>query len=61
MLKFQVEHKKMTPEAALEHVRSRRPRVRLAPSQWRAVQEYSRRKLELPAVTPSTAYFLTGD
>ncbi|RRT52003.1 hypothetical protein B296_00006754 [Ensete ventricosum] len=28
---------------------------------FQAVQEYSRRTLELPAVAPSTAYFLAGD
>lgn len=32
---FQVEYKHMTPVAALEYVRSRRPRVLLAPSQWK--------------------------
>lgn len=32
---MQVEHKNMTPSAALEYVRSRRPRVLLAPSQWK--------------------------
>lgn len=32
---FQVEYKHMTPAAALEYVRSRRPRVLLAPSQWK--------------------------
>ncbi|KAL3325991.1 hypothetical protein AABB24_036947 [Solanum stoloniferum] len=30
----------MTPEAAYDYVRSIRPRVLLAPSQWQAVQEY---------------------
>jgi atypical dual specificity phosphatase len=34
-LVFQVEYKHMTPAAALEYVRSRRPRVLLAPSQWK--------------------------
>ncbi|RWW74123.1 hypothetical protein BHE74_00017948 [Ensete ventricosum] len=28
---------------------------------FQAVQEYSRRTLELPAVAPSTAYFVAGD
>nr|GEX23853.1 putative dual specificity protein phosphatase DSP8 [Tanacetum cinerariifolium] len=30
----------MTPDSALEYVRSRRPRVLLAPSQWKAVHEF---------------------
>lgn len=33
--KLKVEYKHMTPTAALEYVRSRRPRVLLAPAQWR--------------------------
>ncbi|XVE98061.1 hypothetical protein REPUB_Repub03eG0072900 [Reevesia pubescens] len=41
VLCYLVEHKKMTPAGALEYVRSRRPRVLLAPSQWKAVMEYS--------------------
>ncbi|XP_050220497.1 phosphatidylglycerophosphate phosphatase PTPMT2 [Mercurialis annua] len=44
VLCYLVEFKHMTPMAALEYVRSRRPRVLLAPSQWKAVQEYSRRR-----------------
>ncbi|KAE8735410.1 Leucine-rich repeat family protein / extensin family protein [Hibiscus syriacus] len=39
-----VEHKQMTPAGALEYVRSRRPRVLLAPSQWKSVVEYSMRR-----------------
>ncbi|KAK1266244.1 putative dual specificity protein phosphatase DSP8 [Acorus gramineus] len=39
---YEVEHRRMTPKAALDYVRSIRPRVLLAPSQWRAVQEYWR-------------------
>ncbi|XWS26751.1 hypothetical protein CRYUN_Cryun26dG0057100 [Craigia yunnanensis] len=35
VLCYLVEHKQMTPEGALEYVRSRRPRVLLAPSQWK--------------------------
>ncbi|XWS17348.1 hypothetical protein CRYUN_Cryun33cG0059900 [Craigia yunnanensis] len=35
VLCYLVEHKQMTPAAALEYVRSRRPRVLLAPSQWK--------------------------
>ncbi|XP_071721499.1 phosphatidylglycerophosphate phosphatase PTPMT2-like [Rutidosis leptorrhynchoides] len=40
VLCYLVEYKNMTPASALEYVRSRRPRVLLAPSQWKAVQEY---------------------
>ncbi|KAI3742093.1 hypothetical protein L1987_59773 [Smallanthus sonchifolius] len=40
VLCYLVEYKNMTPVSALEYVRSRRPRVLLAPSQWKAVQEY---------------------
>lgn len=32
---LQVKYKHMTPAAALQYVRSRRPRVLLAPSQWK--------------------------
>ncbi|KAK4479110.1 hypothetical protein RD792_014621 [Penstemon davidsonii] len=35
----------MSPVAALEYVRSRRPRVHLAPSQWKAVQEYKQQRM----------------
>lgn len=35
LIHSQVKYKNMTPAAALEYVRSRRPRVLLAPSQWR--------------------------
>lgn len=42
VLCYLVEHRHMTPAAALEYVRSIRPRVLLAPSQWKAVQEYGR-------------------
>ncbi|KAK1262703.1 hypothetical protein QJS04_geneDACA018419 [Acorus gramineus] len=37
---YQVHHRHMTPAAAYGYVRLRRPRVRLATSQWKAVQEY---------------------
>ncbi|CAA0820398.1 Putative dual specificity protein phosphatase DSP8 [Striga hermonthica] len=40
VLCYLVKHKQMTPEAAYEHVRSIRPRVLLASSQWQAVQDY---------------------
>ncbi|GKB89906.1 putative dual specificity protein phosphatase DSP8 [Tanacetum coccineum] len=38
VLCYLVEYKHMTPDSALEYVRSRRPRVLLAPSQWKAVK-----------------------
>ncbi|KAG4144310.1 hypothetical protein ERO13_D05G028800v2 [Gossypium hirsutum] len=44
VLCYLVEHKQMTPAGALEYVQSRRPRVLLAPSQWKAVMEYSRHR-----------------
>ncbi|KAK1364583.1 putative dual specificity protein phosphatase DSP8 [Heracleum sosnowskyi] len=40
VLCYLVEHKQMTPIVAYEYVRSIRPRVRLASSQWQAVQDY---------------------
>ncbi|GAB2270984.1 hypothetical protein Dimus_005840 [Dionaea muscipula] len=40
VLCYLVQHKQMTPDAAYEYVRSIRPRVLLASSQWQAVQEY---------------------
>ncbi|KAJ8483964.1 hypothetical protein OPV22_016449 [Ensete ventricosum] len=46
VLCYLIKHKNMTPLEALEYVRSRRPRVLLAPAQWQAVQEFSRGKLE---------------
>ncbi|KAK1430370.1 hypothetical protein QVD17_13051 [Tagetes erecta] len=40
VLCYLVKHKQMTPGAAYEYVKSIRPRVRLASSQWQAVQDY---------------------
>ncbi|KAF5810893.1 putative phosphoric monoester hydrolase [Helianthus annuus] len=40
MLCYLVEYRYMTPIAALEYVRSRRPRVLLAPSQWKVKPPY---------------------
>ncbi|GJY21234.1 putative dual specificity protein phosphatase DSP8 [Tanacetum coccineum] len=40
VLCYLVKYKQMTPVAAYEYVKSIRPRVRLASSQWRAVQDY---------------------
>lgn len=58
VLCYLVEYKHMTPSAALEFVRSRRPRVLLAPSQWKAVQEFKQQRV---ASTPlsSDAVFIT--
>ncbi|KAJ1438009.1 Tyrosine specific protein phosphatases domain [Sesbania bispinosa] len=53
VLCYLVEYKHMTPAAALEYVRSRRPRVLLAPSQWKAVQDYNKRKPCPLACSPS--------
>ncbi|XWS69960.1 hypothetical protein CRYUN_Cryun03dG0008300 [Craigia yunnanensis] len=51
VLCYLVEHKHMTPAGALQYVRSRRPRVLLAPLQWQAVLEYS--SLRQPATIHS--------
>ncbi|PWA62996.1 phosphotyrosine protein phosphatases superfamily protein [Artemisia annua] len=40
VLCYLVKYKQMTPGAAYQYVKSIRPRVRLASSQWRAVQDY---------------------
>ncbi|KAK3027130.1 hypothetical protein RJ639_042424, partial [Escallonia herrerae] len=53
VLCYLVEYKHLTPAAALEYVRSRRPRVLLAPSQWKAVQEYKQQRSDLTALSPS--------
>ncbi|CAK7356323.1 unnamed protein product [Dovyalis caffra] len=42
---YLVHHKQMTPHAAYNHLRSIRPRVLLAPAQWKAVQEYHHLKV----------------
>ncbi|GFY92713.1 phosphotyrosine protein phosphatases superfamily protein [Actinidia rufa] len=48
VLCYLVEHKQMTPDAAYEYVRSIRPRVQLASSQWQAVQDYYSHKVKRP-------------
>lgn len=55
VLCYLVKYKHMTPAAALEYVRSRRSRVLLAPSQWRAVEDFSK------MVKSSTLLFPAGD
>ncbi|XP_059634878.1 phosphatidylglycerophosphate phosphatase PTPMT2-like [Cornus florida] len=52
VLCYLVEYKHMTPAAALEYVRSRRPRVLLAPSQRKAVEEFKQRRMGSSAVSP---------
>ncbi|KAJ0591487.1 putative phosphoric monoester hydrolase [Helianthus annuus] len=52
VLCYLVEYKHMTPASALEYVRSRRPRVLLAPSQWKVIHEYRHWRLASTA-TPS--------
>nr|CAD1822199.1 unnamed protein product [Ananas comosus var. bracteatus] len=49
VLCYLVKYKHMTPAAALEYVRSIRPRVLLARTQWKAVHDFSKQKTELPA------------
>lgn len=61
VLCYLVKYKHMTPAAALEYVRSRRSRVLLAPSQWRAVEDFSKRKLQYPVVKSSVPLFPAGD
>ncbi|KAG7030468.1 putative dual specificity protein phosphatase DSP8 [Cucurbita argyrosperma subsp. argyrosperma] len=63
VLCYLVKYKHMTPSAALEYVRSRRPRVLLAPSQWEAVQEYSNRRPVASSSPPSggDAVLITKD
>ncbi|TVU20521.1 hypothetical protein EJB05_36734 [Eragrostis curvula] len=41
VLCFLIKYRNMTPEAALAHARSVRPRVLLAPTQWQAVKLFS--------------------
>ncbi|XP_073044037.1 phosphatidylglycerophosphate phosphatase PTPMT2-like [Primulina eburnea] len=53
VLCYLVEYKHMSPVAALEYVRSRRPRVLLAPSQWKAVQEYEQQRMATKAMCTS--------
>ncbi|XP_062228068.1 phosphatidylglycerophosphate phosphatase PTPMT2-like [Phragmites australis] len=55
VLCYLVKYKNMTPAAAFEYVRSKRARVLLTPSQWKVVQEFSKKNAELPAVTSDSA------
>ncbi|KAG6489739.1 phosphatidylglycerophosphate phosphatase PTPMT2-like isoform X1 [Zingiber officinale] len=40
VLCYLVQHKQMTPTAAYQYVKTNRPRVHLASSQWKAVQDF---------------------
>ncbi|XP_020575234.1 putative dual specificity protein phosphatase DSP8 [Phalaenopsis equestris] len=51
VLCYLIKYKNMTPTDAFEHVRSKRPRVLLAPSQWQAVQEFGKRKTQFPPLS----------
>ncbi|AQK87801.1 Dual-specificity protein-like phosphatase 4 [Zea mays] len=42
VLCFLIKYRNMTPEVALDHARSVRPRVLLAPAQWQAVKMFSK-------------------
>ncbi|KAG6662132.1 hypothetical protein CIPAW_03G221600 [Carya illinoinensis] len=53
VLCYLVRYKDMTPVDALDYVRSRRPRVLLAPSQWKAVEEYSKHQPSTTFCSPS--------
>ncbi|KAL3623690.1 hypothetical protein CASFOL_032506 [Castilleja foliolosa] len=53
VLCYLVEYKHMSPAAAFEYVRSRRPRVLLAPSQWKAVQEYHQQRMASKSICTS--------
>ncbi|XP_042487841.1 phosphatidylglycerophosphate phosphatase PTPMT2-like [Macadamia integrifolia] len=56
VLCYLVQHKRMTPDAAYKYVRSIRPRVLLAPSQWQAVQEFYRLRVEKTFGGPLTLF-----
>ncbi|MBA0806769.1 hypothetical protein Gohar_022623 [Gossypium harknessii] len=61
VLCYLVEHKQMTPAGALEYVQSRRPRVLLAPSQWKAVMEYSRHRQPTHSPTADAVMITKAD
>lgn len=55
VLCYLVEHKGMSPVDAYAYVRSKRPRVLLAASQWQAVQEYTKqRHMDISKIVAST-------
>ncbi|XP_066365985.1 phosphatidylglycerophosphate phosphatase PTPMT2-like [Miscanthus floridulus] len=56
VLCFLIKYRNMTPQAALDHARSVRPRVLLAPAQWKAVKMFSelnRRCLSIQSSNPT--------
>ncbi|XP_066377239.1 phosphatidylglycerophosphate phosphatase PTPMT2-like isoform X1 [Miscanthus floridulus] len=55
VLCYLVKYKNMTPAAAFERVRSKRARVLLTHSQWKAVQEFSKKNADLAAPTSDSA------
>ncbi|PUZ62180.1 hypothetical protein GQ55_4G336100 [Panicum hallii var. hallii] len=55
VLCYLVKYKKMTPETAFEYVQSKRARVLLTRSQWKVVQEFSKKNAEVLAVTSNSA------
>nr|GMC92540.1 putative dual specificity protein phosphatase DSP8 [Ipomoea batatas] len=60
VLCYLVVYKHMTPADALEYVRSVRPRVLLAPSQWKAVLEFKQwRAASTTAFSPADAVLIT--
>nr|GMC96223.1 putative dual specificity protein phosphatase DSP8 [Ipomoea batatas]GME11811.1 putative dual specificity protein phosphatase DSP8 [Ipomoea batatas] len=60
VLCYLVVYKHMTPAAALEYVRSVRPRVLLAPSQWKAVLEFKQwRTASTTTFSPADAVLIT--
>ncbi|XP_016480843.2 phosphatidylglycerophosphate phosphatase PTPMT2 [Nicotiana tabacum] len=61
VLCYLVEYKHMTPRAALEFVRSRRPRVLLAPSQWKAVQEFKQQRMASSALSSDAVLITKAD
>ncbi|RLN11859.1 Protein-tyrosine phosphatase mitochondrial 1 [Panicum miliaceum] len=46
----EAKYKKMTPETAFEYVRSKRAQVLLTRSQWKVVQEFSKKNAEPCAI-----------
>uniref|UniRef100_A0A0E0DZ18 phosphatidylglycerophosphatase n=1 Tax=Oryza meridionalis TaxID=40149 RepID=A0A0E0DZ18_9ORYZ len=59
VLCYLIKYRSMSPEAALDHVRSIRPRVLLAPSQWQAVNVFSTLTTgRLPIQSKNLGHFL---
>lgn len=59
VLCYLVEYKNMTPAAALEYVRSIRPRVLLAPCQWKAVQQFKQYRMASSLSPSGDVVFIT--